>query len=723
MKTLHKEFRSKSEGCLVKSMPSDIAENSKCAICLQRIQDTTYLNPCNHRFCFECIQKWSRKKVKCPLCKQCFHSFFHNVTTKGEFCEYVLPLNDGTFAHSESRETHASTSSQRPMSPPDNGILQDEIRGTLTQREKDIYQLMRQFAVTKTPANIDVITLGKFKAQAVIHFRRALYHTGIFVQNAKKLDFNQIASAEFFSRNPSSVNRLIPWLKRELKVLCGNQKQLIHTLQSLILNNMTQHNLQSKEFEALLLPYLRHFTTHFLHEFISFVKSPFNVKKYDWNSSYGCPALSREDSDSFISSASDDDDHSQGPDNDQAPEVSGNLEDGNLGYLHSSPELDLAAMFTKAEGINHSNNQGNDLEDLFNIDTEKEKDTPDNCLKNKMVMLPPDTKAQPAVTFAPHQMLQFTKKNEDTGKPHPIQVHVPEHTEASKNSPHLLASGDYNVFSCDQRDVAPIAVKQNTTKKETIKWQQSSFSTSNLHHPSSEWHTTLSPGRKHIFKKSKSRGIECSLGEAYSPTKDRRRGRSRTRLQCEGRQCTNYASAKDGRLSREQRRSRSREGNLFCKSDPSLRSENIVTRDMKKSKSQNTHHFRKLKSKDYDYLRNEISSEPSWRCHYYRQDCERYRYEEPLCSKGELSRDYSRHPLVISRERLYFPTENKISVDQESLTKGCFRSERCRSARRSRGRFALVRPEERSYNKLNGKIRQKSNHMDIPHGRRGYSLL
>uniref|UniRef100_A0A8C5RKH0 RING-type domain-containing protein n=1 Tax=Laticauda laticaudata TaxID=8630 RepID=A0A8C5RKH0_LATLA len=31
--------------------------------------DPTYLNPCNHQFCFKCIQKWSRRKVICPLCK------------------------------------------------------------------------------------------------------------------------------------------------------------------------------------------------------------------------------------------------------------------------------------------------------------------------------------------------------------------------------------------------------------------------------------------------------------------------------------------------------------------------------------------------------------------------------------------------------------------------------------------------------------------------------
>uniref|UniRef100_A0A7M4FA83 RING-type E3 ubiquitin transferase n=1 Tax=Crocodylus porosus TaxID=8502 RepID=A0A7M4FA83_CROPO len=44
--------------------------NSRCPICLERIQNASYLNPCFHGFCFVCIQEWSERKAECPLCMQ-----------------------------------------------------------------------------------------------------------------------------------------------------------------------------------------------------------------------------------------------------------------------------------------------------------------------------------------------------------------------------------------------------------------------------------------------------------------------------------------------------------------------------------------------------------------------------------------------------------------------------------------------------------------------------
>ncbi|XP_062984529.1 E3 ubiquitin-protein ligase Topors-like [Elgaria multicarinata webbii] len=718
MRPLHKEFkprtgfRSLGEGSLVKTMPLSMAKSSKCAICLGGIQDTTYLNPCNHKVCFDCIQKWSRKKVICPLCKQRFHSFFHTVSTKGAFCEYVLPLNDGSFSHSESRESLTS--------PPDNGIVHDEIRGMLTQRERDIYQLMRQFAVTKRPTNKGVISLGKFKAQAVIQFRRALYRTGILVQNAPNPDFKRIASAEFLSRNPGGFDRLIPWLKRELKVLCGNQRPMIHTLQSFILNKMMQHDLQSKEFEALLRPHLRHFTTHFLHEFISFVQSPFSVKKYDWNASYECPTLTREDSDSFTSSGSSDEEHSLLPDNDQATKANSNLDDGSLGCFNSGSEKDITVVSTTADVTNHKNNEGNDLEDLSNSDSEKGRYTADKFLKNKLLKLQPDKRAQTFGSFSPAQLLQCKEESEDLRELQPVETHSSKNAEASKNALNLLASGDnnYKAFSSNHSDVAEINSIQNSTKEEATTWQQVDSPTRNLRSSSSERFTTLSPNRKSVLKKSGSRGMGYHSEEGYSAPKGRHGGKGRRRHPHEEKQCTNYS--RDKRHKREQRKSKSRDASLFLWSTLPLRSESIVARDTNKPKSQNTHHFRKPRSKDYDCLRNRVSSEPNCRYLYYRQDSERYRYEEPLYSKGESARVYGSNPLDNCRERLFSSPENRISDNQERLAKGWYHySERCRTTGRPRGRCVVVGQEGGLCDKLGGKRRHKSHHMEPGHSRGG----
>lgn len=44
---------------------------------------------------------------------------------------------------------------------------------------------------------------------------------------------------------------------------------------------MTEYDLDSESFIHLLEPYLQKHTHHFLHEFISFVHSPYNMETYD----------------------------------------------------------------------------------------------------------------------------------------------------------------------------------------------------------------------------------------------------------------------------------------------------------------------------------------------------------------------------------------------------------------------------------------------------------
>ncbi|XP_034953051.2 E3 ubiquitin-protein ligase Topors-like [Zootoca vivipara] len=714
MRPLNKEFkprtglRPSSGGSLGRRAPTDTAKNSKCAMCLERIRDPTYLNPCNHRFCFDCIQRWSRKKVICPLCKEPFYSFFHTVNTRGALCEYVLPLKGASL--SGCREGHTSASTQRPESPLDNGILHEEIKGTQSQREKDLYQLMKQFTVTKKHANIEVISLGKFKTQAVIHFRKALYRAGIQVQTTKNPDFNRIPSAELFRRNPRCFDRLIPWLKRELKVLCGNQRPLIHTLLNFILNNMTQHDLQSKDFEDLLRPHFHQFTAHFLHEFISFVQSPFNLKKYDWNASYACPAFTQEDSNSSDSSASSDAEHSQLPDNEEAPKTDGDLEDGDIGCFDSTSQKDLTDAMAGTDGISHTNDEGNDLEDLSNSDTEKGTQTPDSFLKIKISKNP-----QSDGSLSHPQSHQSREEDEGMRVLQPAHTHSSKHTEVSKNSSNVLGSGDYNAIGFDDDDVVSLVAVHNSAKEEAIKWKDLDFPIGHSKSSSSERHAALSPGRKGAFKKCILRDMECNFEEGYSSPKEKQGGRGRGRHPNEGRHHSNYS--RDRKLRREPRKSKSREMSLLLRSSLPLRSESLVVRDIRKSKSQSSTHFRKQRSKDYDYLRNRVPSEPGWRYLYYRQDCERYRYDDPLY-RGVPARVYSQTFLPSSRERSYFPSERRIS--QESFTKNWYDcSERCKSTGRPRGRFAVVGQERGPYDKLGGKRRHKLHHVESSHSRGG----
>lgn len=57
-----------------KNETSDHVITVRCPICLQSVLDPVTLLGCNHLFCKECITKWFRTKIQCPLCKiSCCH--------------------------------------------------------------------------------------------------------------------------------------------------------------------------------------------------------------------------------------------------------------------------------------------------------------------------------------------------------------------------------------------------------------------------------------------------------------------------------------------------------------------------------------------------------------------------------------------------------------------------------------------------------------------------
>lgn len=62
-----------------------------CAICIQPYVNQTFLQPCFHAFCFQCIKQWINITPICPLCKQGIDSLIYDVDEENEsFQEYTL---------------------------------------------------------------------------------------------------------------------------------------------------------------------------------------------------------------------------------------------------------------------------------------------------------------------------------------------------------------------------------------------------------------------------------------------------------------------------------------------------------------------------------------------------------------------------------------------------------------------------------------------------------
>ncbi|XP_038625832.1 E3 ubiquitin-protein ligase Topors [Tachyglossus aculeatus] len=282
---------------LQKKLPLDTSPD-KCPICLDGFENMAYLDLCFHRFCFRCVQEWSKNKAECPLCKQPFHSIFHSVRAEDDFKEYVLqPTQNDSFSNPGGQRFRYRTTMIRDRGasfrrPQGNGVLLERLSIPPRERNNDIQHILRQF-VARLQA--EARSLPQIQEQEVIRFRRSLYRRGMRVQSVEDGGRFRDISSEFFRRNPACLHRLVPWLKRELTVLFGAHGSLVNIVQHIIMSNVTRYDLESQAFIDELKPFLLNRTGHFLHEFISFARSPFNIEAYDLHANYEDPAPPHEE--------------------------------------------------------------------------------------------------------------------------------------------------------------------------------------------------------------------------------------------------------------------------------------------------------------------------------------------------------------------------------------------------------------------------------------------
>ncbi|XP_041789473.1 topoisomerase I binding, arginine/serine-rich a [Chelmon rostratus] len=305
-----------------KAMSAEVSPDSKCPICLDTFNNISYLDLCLHKFCFRCIHEWSKNKAECPLCKQPFNSIYHSIKSEQDFKKYDLqPLDNGsfgTFGGVRFRYRTTVTGFHRQMQrrtspPPDNGVM-FEASTNAPQQPQDRYirRMMMRLAAKRRAAS-EGRAVNRVREQEIINFRRELYRQGVRVRDVRDGGRSRDTTAEFFRRNPACLHRLVPWLKRELVVLYGAHGSLVNIVQHIIMSRITRYDMEDGAIQEELRPFLQGRTEHFLHEFISFAKSPFNMEAYDEHAVYDCPApSSNEDSssNSSVIAISEDEEHS-----------------------------------------------------------------------------------------------------------------------------------------------------------------------------------------------------------------------------------------------------------------------------------------------------------------------------------------------------------------------------------------------------------------------------
>ncbi|XP_077355639.1 uncharacterized protein LOC144003355 [Festucalex cinctus] len=335
-------------------MLEEASPDSKCPICLDRFKNMAYLNRCLHRFCFRCILEWSHNKAECPLCKQPFASILHSVRAEDDFEEYTLrpaptggsvaatmamvaamasaarsdqqlrlmlrrhrvaDANEPT-ARSRRRERGGSGRSEEgqgvwewhldiPPLPLASHSHEDGERGGTDPPERGVIfeGLSHLGAAARASPRLAARLAARLRLQRegmavrrlregeMVAFRRALYRAGIRVCGvAGAAELQRDISMDGFRRDPGQMERLQPWLRRELTVLYGAHGLLVNVVQRVIAARMARCGLEDAgTMEDELQPFLLAQTEHFIHELLCFARSPLSLDEYDLRAAYHPP--------------------------------------------------------------------------------------------------------------------------------------------------------------------------------------------------------------------------------------------------------------------------------------------------------------------------------------------------------------------------------------------------------------------------------------------------
>ncbi|KAF6738127.1 E3 ubiquitin-protein ligase Topors [Oryzias melastigma] len=299
----------------------ETSPDSKCPICLDRFNNLAYLDRCLHRFCFPCIQEWSHNKAECPLCKQPFSSILHSVRAEDDFKEYTpqpAPPHSSVAAtvamvaamaarsdhhmrlmlrrHQAEDGREAATRRRRRERAARGGVPEDRTglwEWYLGSRHLPVTPspppaALRNVSATSERArrrHANLLAARQRQQRERLAFRRSLYCQGIRVRGVagpSALEGQRDLSAESFREYPPHMNRMRRWVRRELKVLYGAHATLVDIVQRIIMEHLPRHGLEdTATIEEELRPFLLGRTEHFLHELLSFARSPLGMDNYD----------------------------------------------------------------------------------------------------------------------------------------------------------------------------------------------------------------------------------------------------------------------------------------------------------------------------------------------------------------------------------------------------------------------------------------------------------
>ncbi|NWU73959.1 TOPRS ligase, partial [Pterocles burchelli] len=93
-------------------------QDTRCPVCLDSWDDTAYVVPCLHQFCYRCILRWADSKPECPLCKRRVETILHSVRADDDFEEVIVSPSGPAPGRAGTRQAGGVPRHLAPHSPP-----------------------------------------------------------------------------------------------------------------------------------------------------------------------------------------------------------------------------------------------------------------------------------------------------------------------------------------------------------------------------------------------------------------------------------------------------------------------------------------------------------------------------------------------------------------------------------------------------------------------------
>ncbi|GMY27670.1 E3 ubiquitin-protein ligase Topors isoform X1 [Fagus crenata] len=262
---------------MVKKVIWPAIRGQSCPICLKDLEArrAAVLTACNHAYCVECIRKWSSLKRKCPLCNAHFDSWFCNISLSSRtFYKERLPASNNNIRNDDVEVGLSRIGHRRSIQR-----TRDRVNSVSRQTRPQPWR--RSFG---RPGSVppDVIAERKLQWRASIYSR---FLRAVSSQHCREqIILGNIGAKERI------VQRIEPWIRRELKAILGDPDPsiIVHVASSLFIASLEKKNYVHPEqlnveddSIAALRPFLHDRTSMFWHELRCFAESSLTMEAYD----------------------------------------------------------------------------------------------------------------------------------------------------------------------------------------------------------------------------------------------------------------------------------------------------------------------------------------------------------------------------------------------------------------------------------------------------------